>query len=684
MLLWLLSLVFVAIAGTPAELAIERGRAAMLREAFDEARDQALVALTEAPRNAEAQQLYIDATSAAGFGSRALQDLSSQPADPPPGWRTLERELRASLAEQDDKRFRQVFKRLLEEHPEHPEALAVVWSVETLRGRLQRYRVRNRHLSVKARSNADVVGLFRMRELARAADRPEWLIPIDERLTELGETPIPARDPLDRIGRTRYAERLVAEPSLALAGYPTELVDVADRAARLLFQGARYERAAELYQQVQRLTGAPEAWAGEAEAWRLADQLDRARETADAAIAHATDPRPSDLSADNAELQRATLARAFFVSAKVYEDADDPGRAQNHLAIAHLLSRRVLDDRMTERIREARRSLDVALQARYRGRQDPVRVALDAADTTRDPDEVSAHVGDAMLLLSVGTRGSLRIARSPDAYEDLFALPAILLARAAQARGDVRLARSYAMLATLLAGEPDPFWFAERAALQQTLEETDAAFVSWAKARGLGVPDLDGPLSETWIGLGDWVVAAEHAGGVPPAENSVDPATEAAGDPSSDVVQTTPLPRNASVPRLGQPMPSFVIPTRAGRLDSSFLRGRIVVLSFFDTECDACLQMLPQFGTLARRLRQRGLDSVVIAVSVDEDPAEFERMAHVGGHWGEAVHEPELARRFGVDRLPTTYLVDASGTVRFYIDHWISGDELLDYIDQIK
>ncbi len=678
MLLWLITL-FTAALASP-ELDVERGRAAMVREAYDEARDFAISALRVDARHAEAQQLYIDATAAAGLGSRALRELASRAADTPP-WRPLEAELAASLAEGDTKRARAVFRRLTKEFPEHPEVLATIWGLDSLRWRLATFRVQRRYLTRRAWADFDVVQLYRTRKLARAIERLDLVAGIDDVLRERGETPPPSREPLDRVGRTRYAERLVADEALELDGYPSELVDVADRAARLLFQGARHERAGALYRRVQERSGGPEAWAGEAEAWRLAGQLGRALDVANAALAHAVDPRPSDLGATNAELLRATLSRAFLVRAKIHEDSGDIAAAQNDLVLAYLLARRELDDRMTERMRAQRRALDVDLEARYRGRANPVRRALDAADTSDDADEIRRAVRDALLVISVGTRGGRRIARDSEAYEDRFALPMFLLSRAARKEGDVRLARSYASLATLLADEPDSFWFEELGELQRTLEELDAAFVSFAKARSRGVRSLEGRLAETYVGLGDWEVAADQWG-APPSDDAASVEASAAPEPST--VKTVPLTRPETVPQLGKPMPSFVIGTRSGRVDSSFLRGRIVVLSFFDRECDACLQMLPQFGTLARRLRARGMDTTVIAVSTDDDPTEFERMAHVGGHWGEVVHGPELARRFGVQRLPTTWLIDASGVARFTVDHWISGDELLDYIDQIK
>lgn len=675
-MVWLFWLMAVAL-GAP-ELDIERGLAAMQRNAYEEARRHALTALGESPNGAEAQQLYIDATSAAGFGSRALKELSAYEVETPP-WSALRAEFKEALDENDRKRIKAAFKGLFDNYPDHPELLAPVWGGDSLQTRIMALRIQRRYVTAKARENADLTKLYRIRRLVMEADNLDWLRDVDEVLAARGEPTVPSRAPYDRIGRTRYAERLATSDNLPLTGYPNELLDVVDRASKLLFKGARFARAADLYQQLQRLTGVPEAWSGEAEAWRRAGKLERARSVADQAVAHAAAPRSTDLGLGNERRLRDALSRALLVSSRIHEAMENPLDAQIDLALAHLFAEKVLDDKLAERLAKARRPYDVQLESRFRDRRDPIAAVLGDAAASPEPGAIKRNVRDALLLLTAGTKGSLRIARSPESFQTPISQPLMLRSRAEKQLGQLGLARSYAVMATLLAGRSRPWWWAERGSLQQQNGEDDAAFHSYAKARGMGVHGLEGAVAQAYIGLGDWRVAAVHVGGVPP-EESVAPQL---GMPVS-VAPTTTSTRPTGAPSLGEPMPSFVIPARRGRIDSTFLRGRVVILSFFTSECDSCLQMLPQFGTVARRLRQQGMDAVVIAVSIDEDPAEYQRVARLGGRWGEVVHQPELGERFGVDRLPTTWLIDASGIARFYIDHWFSGEELLDYIRQIN
>jgi protein SCO1/2 len=72
------------------------------------------------------------------------------------------------------------------------------------------------------------------------------------------------------------------------------------------------------------------------------------------------------------------------------------------------------------------------------------------------------------------------------------------------------------------------------------------------------------------------------------------------------------------LPRLG-PAPNFALTTQLNdRLWLTHLRGRIVVLSFFCTTCEACPHLLPSLVELSRSLDEAARARVFfVAVSVD-------------------------------------------------------------------
>jgi peroxiredoxin len=123
-----------------------------------------------------------------------------------------------------------------------------------------------------------------------------------------------------------------------------------------------------------------------------------------------------------------------------------------------------------------------------------------------------------------------------------------------------------------------------------------------------------------------------------------------------------------------QPVGSLDAP--GGTIGSSELKGRVVVVSFWDSDCGACLDLLPELGSLTRRLRARGRDVVLVAVSADAEQAPFDDVYRLGQRWGELVRSPELAATWGVPRLPSTYVIDRSGVIVYQVNHRIRDDEL--------
>lgn len=92
-------------------------------------------------------------------------------------------------------------------------------------------------------------------------------------------------------------------------------------------------------------------------------------------------------------------------------------------------------------------------------------------------------------------------------------------------------------------------------------------------------------------------------------------------------------------------------------------RGSIVLLNFWATWCVPCVEEMPSIERLARRYRERAF--AVVAVSVDSDATivpGFLRKHRLSLPVG---LDPamEVARSFGARALPTTLILDRSGTI---------------------
>jgi uncharacterized protein (TIGR03435 family) len=99
-------------------------------------------------------------------------------------------------------------------------------------------------------------------------------------------------------------------------------------------------------------------------------------------------------------------------------------------------------------------------------------------------------------------------------------------------------------------------------------------------------------------------------------------------------------------------------PAANARFDS--LAGKAVVLEMWATWCGVCVDAIPHFNELAEKFKGR---PVVFLSVTDEDPAVVEaflKKRPIGG-WVGIAHAASSVSAYGVDRIPATFLIDATG-----------------------
>ncbi|HEY6477812.1 MAG TPA: TlpA disulfide reductase family protein [Polyangia bacterium] len=114
------------------------------------------------------------------------------------------------------------------------------------------------------------------------------------------------------------------------------------------------------------------------------------------------------------------------------------------------------------------------------------------------------------------------------------------------------------------------------------------------------------------------------------------------------------------------PTPDFQLPDAGGRTVSlSGQHGHPVLLNFWATWCPPCVDEVPSLEDLARKLD--GTDLRLLAVSVDDDWATIRRFFPKGSAIGVLLDTShEIPKKFGTEKFPESFLIDAAGRVRYY------------------
>lgn len=134
----------------------------------------------------------------------------------------------------------------------------------------------------------------------------------------------------------------------------------------------------------------------------------------------------------------------------------------------------------------------------------------------------------------------------------------------------------------------------------------------------------------------------------------------------------------------GDTAPEFSAPgLSGGTVSLSSYRGKVVYLDFWASWCAPCAQALPALDRLRQEFKPG--DFQVIAVNVDRKPSAakaFLRKRPVG--YPSALDpEGSLPERFGVESMPTSFLIDRDGVVR-HVQRGFRESDVADLRAQIR
>ncbi len=149
----------------------------------------------------------------------------------------------------------------------------------------------------------------------------------------------------------------------------------------------------------------------------------------------------------------------------------------------------------------------------------------------------------------------------------------------------------------------------------------------------------------------------------------------------------TPLPVTlVSTSLIDQPAPNFELAGLQGesyRLSS--YRGRVVFLNFWATWCEPCQRELPTF---VQYINDSGDDgAVILAVNVDEPVEAIEAYFEEKNISGIPVlldDSLEVYDAYAINRMPTTYIIDPAGVVRYVHYGEVRAEDIAAYMNELS
>jgi len=120
--------------------------------------------------------------------------------------------------------------------------------------------------------------------------------------------------------------------------------------------------------------------------------------------------------------------------------------------------------------------------------------------------------------------------------------------------------------------------------------------------------------------------------------------------------------RGSHPEQLGTRAPMFALNDGEHSVDLNKLRGHVVVLNFWASNCAPCIEEIPSLEELQRDLPQ----VQIVAVSTDDDAAAYERFLKQHAVSLLTVRDADQRSNamYGTFRYPETYIIDKNGMIR--------------------
>jgi len=125
----------------------------------------------------------------------------------------------------------------------------------------------------------------------------------------------------------------------------------------------------------------------------------------------------------------------------------------------------------------------------------------------------------------------------------------------------------------------------------------------------------------------------------------------------------------------GDKAPGFSFDSMNGAGKMAIASGKVTIVDFWATWCEPCKKSFPKYQELYVKYKASGLE--IVAVSVDDDKGGIPEFVKTHGAkfpvgWDEG---HKIADRWKPENMPSAYIVDKTGVVKFVHKGYHDGEE---------